>query len=144
MTAPVRKVPNGPGFVIVNVPSAMSSMVSFLFRAASANSQILRAIVRKLAPPPSRITGTTSPSLSRSIAMPKLMSWWTMSLFSSIDALRCGNSRKRRDHSSGAERQVGEGESLALLECETGAPANGLNVLEVDLLDHQGVGGRGL
>ena len=67
------KVPNPPGFVIVNVPPWTSSGSSFFVRARAARSAIARAIPSRLRSCAFLITGTISPLPSSSeTAIPRL------------------------------------------------------------------------
>ena len=65
-------VPNGPMFVIVNVPPTTSSGPSCFDFARAARSRISRAIRRSRLPSALRITGAIRPLKSRSTAMPRL------------------------------------------------------------------------
>ena len=63
MIGAVRNVPNGPGFVIVNVPPTTSSADSLRVRARSARSAMARARPRSDWPSALWTTGTMRPSL---------------------------------------------------------------------------------
>ena len=76
--------------------------------------------------------------------MPRLMSWWTIEGVVAHRGVEVGELGQRLDGGPGHEGQVGEAEPLLVLEPLAVGPADLLDPLVVDLLDHQRVGRRGL
>ena len=137
-------VPNGPGFVIVNVPPTTSSGTSCLARAASARSWISRAIRRRRLPSALRITGATRPLKSRSTAIAEVDVVVHDQRVVADARVHLAGSRAPRRRTPHDERQVREREALVALPLGTVRGADALDPLEVDLDRRVHVRARGL
>jgi len=144
MTAPVSKVPNGPGFEIVKVPAASSSGPRRFVLALSATSRTACASWSKSRSSALRITGTTKTLVVDVDRNPEIYVEMNDEFIVTNRRVESRKVAKRFDGRNRVEGQVTQTEALSLFECAAQSGSNELHLLVVHLLHHQRVGRRGL